>query len=234
MPAKSVDFRQDFLLEFTKEILKNTHFYIKIKVKRDENRIQREEIETGKTTEQKKEIKDIVIERIKQQQERISSLKKDGEIFKPFMERPQKKLSNVFQKTGPLKSQRNLEKISIKKPLIRSIEEPPLPSTVRDIRPTISGQINLGKLTPLARDPLVKTIESKGAGQPIIVTGLMGVKKTRFVLNQNEINGLIERFAQSSKIPFEEGFFKASYGGYIISAIVSMDTGSRFLISKMG
>jgi hypothetical protein len=109
-----------------------------------------------------------------------------------------------------------------------------LVKNVKDIKPVVSKTaINLGKLNPLLKDPFVKTIESNGQNQKVVVTGRMGRKNTSINLNKNEINSIIQTFSQTAKIPISEGFFKAAVGDLILSAIVS-EQNPRFIIKKIG
>ena len=123
----------------------------------------------------------------------------------------------------------------IQRPKILRIPELRLPPTVQHIRPTPTRrEIDLGKLNPLVKDPLVRTIECNGENEKIVVSGTMGRKNTSIVLGKEEIDGVIKKFSEEAKIPFEEGLFKAAVGRLILSAVVSDVTGSKFIIKKMG
>jgi len=114
------------------------------------------------------------------------------------------------------------------------IPEPKLPEEFQYLKPTPSGkEIALGKLQPLADDPNVQTIECEGPDKPIIVTGGMGRKPTATKLSDMEIEEVIKKFSEASKIPAEVGVFKVVVGRFIFSAIISEVVPSRFFIKKM-
>ena len=93
--------------------------------------------------------------------------------------------------------------------------------------------IDLGKLHPLIRDPLVKVIECNGPDEKIIVIGAMGRKNTKIILTKEEINNTINKFSEAAKIPVHEGVFKVVFGTLIFSAMISEVVSSKFLIRKM-
>ncbi len=226
----SKSFKNRFLLEFMREILRSTDTYIKLKVKHESKKpLPGEKFkDTGKTEEQKEKIKKLVTGKIKRDEEALKKMPPLEEEERMIPSRPLKKLDEK-EKLDKIKPQ-------LKVPILRTIEpfEPSIPHTIKDIQPVPRGKtLYLGKLEPLTRDPLVKTFESNGPNQPVVVTGMMGRKDTSIKLNQNEIQGLIKRFADEAKVPFEEGFFKAAVGNLAISAIISEATGSKFVITKL-
>lgn len=114
------------------------------------------------------------------------------------------------------------------------IPEYPLPQTVQNIRPIPSNiQLDLGKLNPLIRDQNVRAIECNGPDENIIAKGNIGAKTTNIILNKEEINQVLQKFSESSRIPMHEGVFKIVVGRLILSAIVSEVVGSKFIIRKM-
>lgn len=109
-----------------------------------------------------------------------------------------------------------------------------LPLRFQYLKPTSTKiDIDLRKLNPYVRDPLVGEIECSGANQKIIVSGTMGRKKTNLSLSREEIEDVINKFSEVSKIPVQEGLFKVVVGNYIFSAIVSNLITSRFVIKKI-
>ncbi len=102
------------------------------------------------------------------------------------------------------------------------------------LKPTPTNlEIDLGKLNPLIKDPLVKDLEVPGGNQNVIVSGMMGRKKTNIILSREEIEEIIEKFSKTAKIPVHEGIFKVVVGKLIFSAVVSNIIGSKFIIKKM-
>ena len=114
------------------------------------------------------------------------------------------------------------------------IPRPKLPQRFNYLRPVPTNlEIDLGKLNSLINDPLVKNIECNGAGQNIVITGTMGRKKTNIFLSKEEINEIVKKFSETTKIPVHEGIFRAVAGKLIFSAIISNLLGSKFTIRKM-
>lgn len=121
-----------------------------------------------------------------------------------------------------------------KQPATLRVPEPRLPPEFQHLRPTPTKQeIDLGKLNPLIQDPAVKTIECEAPDEKIIVTGNMGRKPTNITLTEDEINDVIDKFSEASKIPVNAGVFKVVVGNLILSAIVSEVTNSKFIIRKI-
>jgi len=119
-------------------------------------------------------------------------------------------------------------------PILR-IPETRLPPQFAYLRPTATreAELNLEKLNPLLYDPSVNVIESNGPDQVIIVRGAMGTKPTNIVLSKEEINEVIQTFSKKSKIPAKEGAVKIAFGRHVLSAIISDEYGSRFIIQKI-
>jgi len=113
------------------------------------------------------------------------------------------------------------------------IPEPSLPSHLEYLKPTPTNvEIDLGKLNPLIKDPAVRMIEVN-PDEKIKVIGTMGTRTTGIILTKEEIDGIIDKFSMSSKIPAEEGIYRAVVGKLILSAIISEVIGSRFIIRKI-
>jgi hypothetical protein len=109
-----------------------------------------------------------------------------------------------------------------------------LPPHIQYLKPIpVNKDIDLVKLNPLINDPKVKLIECEGEGQNIVVKGVMGVKKTPIILDKEEINDITQRFSRESKIPAQEGIFKVTAGRLILTAVISQTVGTKFIIKKM-
>ncbi|MBS3086782.1 hypothetical protein J4422_03715 [Candidatus Pacearchaeota archaeon] len=239
MPEQTSKTRQDFgkyiLLVFTKELIRNTASYQKLVIKEQSKKFSAEKKEAEKTVEteikenenavkqQKKQVQTIVKEKIKRDSQHLLQLKKRT------FEIPQSKEVNPFR---AFFAQRAPQKRAI--PPMPQIPELILPPTVQYLRPVpIPIEVNLKKLTPLVRDPLVRIIECNGPNENVVVIGTMGRKKTGTVLNKEEIDEIIKTFSEATKIPINEGIFKVVFGKLILSAIVSDVIGSKFIIKKM-
>ncbi len=225
----STDFKIRFLEEFTREILRGTESYLEIKIKErsKEPAIKEKFRDTSKTEGAKKNIKKLVSDKFQKDKEIFEGAKMDKKYWMPS-----KNLEELNISSTPYTHKKG-ERIRI--PKKSRFQEPLLPPTVKDISPVPSEKmIEVGKLAPLIRDPLVKVIEIEGPNQQVKVKGMMGNKKTPITLNEDEIKSTIKKFSDEAKIPFEEGFFKAAVGKLTISAIISRSKiGSRFVITKI-
>jgi len=201
----SQDFRRFFLLQFTREIIKNTKteaiFELQERIKHQDKEIQNK---IDKKEDDKKNV------------EKIKDILK-----KPINEIRTPKITHR-QKRNPISNQRILR-----------IPEPRLPPHLSYLKPYATNiKIDLGPLNPFFDDPAVNEIECRGENSDIIVRGRMGQKTTGITLNEKEINNIIDTISNSSRIPKEEGIFKAIIGKINFSAIIS-EHGSRFLIKKL-
>lgn len=206
----SKESRTLFLLEFTKQLIKNskTEDIFKLEKILEEREKEKEE----KIKERQSEIKEKLspskqtkeIEELEEQ-----TLEFPKFIAKPIITRPQV-------------------------PRVLRIPEPKIPPHLQYLRPIpTQAEINLNSLNPLLNDPKVKTIECLGQDEAIIVSGDMGRKPTNIILNKQEIDETIQAFSRASKIPYEEGIFRVVYGNLVFSAIISESLGSKFIIKKM-
>ena len=196
------------LLQFTKELIRNSGEGEILKLenilKDQSEEKEREIIEGRKLTK--------IVEKIKKPEEEFArSLEFDS--FKPLQRSKQVRRSNL--------------------PVLR-IPRPKLPPMFQYLKPIPTKiEIDLGKLNPLAKDPLVKSIECNGPNQNIIVEGTMGRKKTQITLNRREIDEVIDKFSKAAKIPVYEGVFRVAVGKFIFSAIISEIISSKFIIRKI-
>lgn len=208
-----------FFLEFTKQLIRNSGEDI-FELKNI--------IEEGKYTKKPLEREVILstpVEKIKKIIPRLSRKPKEAE----------NELRKIVKK-GDQEISRSLTKPPKRKiinPVLR-IPEPKLPPKFQYLKPIPTDkEIELDKLNPLVKDPMVKDIECNGPNQNIIVRGAMGTKKTNIILGRDDIDDIIERFSKATKIPVYEGVFKVVIGKLIFSAVISNVIGSRFIIKKM-
>lgn len=213
MPSQNLDSniseqkRKFILLEFTKELIRQSGGEI----------FKLEDILEGEGEgEEVKVEKKLVKANEKRSPEKIKISKKDDNLFK------QKPMLFAKPTIYP-----------IRRPVL-FIPKPKLPQRFNYLRPVPTNlEIDLGKLNSLINDPLVKNIECNGAGQNIVITGTMGRKKTNIFLSKEEINEIIKKISETTKIPLHEGIFSAVAGKLIFSAIISDLLGSKFTIKKM-
>ncbi|RLG10250.1 hypothetical protein DRN69_09340 [Candidatus Pacearchaeota archaeon] len=170
----------------------------------------------------KEETKDKIKEKIKEYN--LKEKKREKKEFN--LETIKKELKIPL----PKPQKRIVQKI----PSVLRIPEPRLPPKFQYLKPQpTSKEIDLGKLNPLIKDPLVKLIECDGPDERLIVQGAMGRKPTNIVLNKEEIDEIINKFSETSKIPVHTGIYRVVVGRLILLSIISEIIGSKFIIKKM-
>ncbi|MEX0920324.1 MAG: hypothetical protein WDZ69_01945 [Candidatus Pacearchaeota archaeon] len=236
----SKNFKEFFILEFTKELIRSTDKYQEILIKKEVREVLsfhelEKKLREKRERKEREKFGEIVHEKLKKDNERINRLKKEEPLQefafnkKPIKQRYLKPGKTELRKPHP-QSERTKQGIS--SPL--RIPELMLPKTVRHIKPQpLPGEVDLGKLNNLVKDPLVKEIECNGPDTKIIVRGAMGRKSTSIVLTKEEIDRIIKRFSEAGRIPISTGVFKVVYGSLILSAIISEVIDSKFIIKKM-
>lgn len=153
-----------------------------------------------------------------------------------FLERVKTKIPEITEKfPEPIQMQRQTRRVPVRVAPVLRMPETRLPPQFAYLRPTATTEteIRLEKLDPLLYDPAVSVIESHGPDQAIIVRGSMGTKPTDIFLSKDEITQIIQEFSKKAKIPAGEGAVKIALGRYILSAIISEEAGSRFIIQKL-
>lgn len=86
------------------------------------------------------------------------------------------------------------------------------------------------KIDSLLQDPQVRMIECS--------EGIVKVKRdgafeeTGFILSEQEVNAVIKKFSEKTRIPFEAGIFKATLANLAVDAIISDIIGTRLFIIK--
>ena len=115
-------------------------------------------------------------------------------------------------------------------------QEASLPATIRDLRPTPTfTQLDLGKLNPLLKDPTLSVIICEGPNKSINVKRAgEGNRPTQIILNEQEIQDVVQRFSQETRIPFSEGAFRTIVGSNLITANIFPDNKvQNFIITKI-
>lgn len=155
-----------------------------------------------------------------------------------FVEKVKTKIPEIAEKF-PEKTIQIQKQILMKRPVqvapVLRVPETRLPPQFAYLKPYASTEVelNLGELNPILYDPAVKVIESNGPDQALIVRGAMGTKPTNIILSKEGINEIIQIFSKKAKIPAKEGAVKIVLGNLILSAIISEEAGSRFIIQKL-
>ena len=229
-------FREEFLLKLVEELLRNTVAYHDAMMQNEVfHVIQGREKEKPKPRlipmaipvqlpEPKPvRIKTLIKQKIKDESKKVSDMKKTG-----LLHQLKKEAAEPFIPMKP-----KVVRPYVLPPVLQ-LPEPVLPETVSYIRPVATTQtIDLGRLNILVNDPLVKVIECNGDEKNIVVMGLMGRKATPIKLSKDEIEQVVGAFSDASKIPINEGLFKAAVGDLVISAVISEIVGIQFIIRKI-
>ncbi len=206
----SEEFKTFFLLEFTRKLIENSGTSEVFELK---NILKEEE-------EKQKELPKIIKRKIEEKEE-LLSLPQKKEFLNP-LPKPTIPKGNLYPTQG------------LEQNRVIRIPRPRLPPGLEYLKPVPTNmQIDLEKLNPLIKDPLVKVIECDGSDVNVLVRGTMGTKKTNIILSKEEIEQIIKKFSETTRIPIQEGIFKVIVGKLILLAIISEVISSRFIIKKM-
>jgi hypothetical protein len=234
--AFSDEFKKRFLLAFTKELIihskkKELMALQEIVKEPDLNKI----VESRETNEEKAVIiKPDSVEEIPQvsDEEKISVVP-----IKPIIqhfEEPQKQIQKPAPK--PVLPQRPVQKPAQRQRMERLyIPETRMPSNLEYLKPTYIENKTTSdweKLNPLIKDNAVRMIEVI-PDEKVRVSGSMGERTTNIILNAEEVNEIINKFAYVSRIPVSEGVYKVVVENLIFFAVISGVVGSRFIIQKV-
>ena len=104
---------------------------------------------------------------------------------------------------------------------------------VEPLSSSLPSGFSLNKLDFFIQDPRVTIIECPGPKKFLLTRTAGRTEITKLSLNNQEIQSIIEKFANVAKIPIMSGLFKAAVGNLVITAVVSDIAGSRFIITKI-
>ncbi len=96
----------------------------------------------------------------------------------------------------------------------------------------LSEEIDLGKLNPFIDDREVESIQCEGSFIPIKIVRKGELEDTDVSLDDREINGIINEFAEKTDARISSPVFKASFRNLKFSAVVSQYASSKFIITK--
>ena len=210
----SKEARGYFLLEFTKELIKN---YKSIEIYKLEELIKRK-FQQPSIEERKESRKEDIIKILNKKIEAESN----EEVLKLLKEPLKRPLQQIYTP------------IIQKSQSILTIPEPFLPEKLRDLKPTPNFEnLNLGKLNLFINDSNVLSIECEGSNKIIFVSGQMGRKPTDISLNPDEIKSIFNEFSSKAKIPITEGITKLAWGNLTLTAITSEQEGGQFILKKI-
>lgn len=216
----SQNFKRVFLLAFTKELIRHS-------AKKDILKLQ--SIIESREKEKKVEILNEPIKKLVREIKQIEAPIQEI-IKKPIEIQQIRRPISIEIKPRPIV--RQFTKPVARRPLF--IPEPKLPPHLEYLKPipTAGIEIDLFKLNPLIKDAAVRIVEVN-PDERVIVIGTMGTKPTDIILNKEDIDRVINKFSEVSKIPANEGIYRVVVGNLILSAIISETIGSKFIIKKM-
>lgn len=235
----SDEIRLKALLGVVKNLIKNSrnteifrlHEMIKENSSSIPEKITREEFIEKRREEIKERVKEEVKEKLdKEKSIKNESLEKNPGFFTSLVSGKQK----LFPRKVPeIKKEKYSPEFKVKRVL--KIPKISFPEHLQSIRPVASeaNLIDLGKLNPFVHDPNVSTLESDGENEPVYVAGSMGRKPTSVKLSRTEIEEVINRFSEVSRIPKSEGMFKVAVGKLLLTAMISSSVSPRFVIEKI-
>lgn len=203
LKEKSEEFKQFFLLAFTRELIKNAipEEFLRLEI---EEKIQKESI--------KEKTKRII--KASKKPLKLSSLEQIEAMTQPGFKPLPKSLGSGAPRRLMIPKQNFPTRLQYIKPV---------PSEVK---------IDLGKLNPLIQDPQIQSIECNGPDENIIIKTNVE-RKIDIVLTKEEIEEVINKFAEAAKIPKNEGVFRVAVGKLMLSSIISEVIGSKFVITKI-
>jgi len=94
------------------------------------------------------------------------------------------------------------------------------------------GELDLGKIIYLIRDPLITYIECSGEKQNVTIKKAGQTLKTSVILTKEEIMYIIKVFSEATRIPLADGLLNARYENLEISAVASEIISPSFIIKK--
>jgi hypothetical protein len=81
-------------------------------------------------------------------------------------------------------------------------------------------------------DPAIQSIECHGPGKPLVVMKQNKLNVTTTLLDAETIKSILTEVSQKTKIPLEQGLYKALLGTYIVTGVISDVIGDRFIIQR--
>lgn len=112
-----------------------------------------------------------------------------------------------------------------------------IPASLRfPARPLPAGEvagIRFGKLSPVIQNPSINVIECPGAGREIIIRTYNIRKPYPIVLSREEMQKLVEQFAEKAKVPIISGLMRAWIDKFMISATIVNNHVENFILQKV-
>lgn len=90
-----------------------------------------------------------------------------------------------------------------------------------------------GRISPYVNNPRVKSIEIPGPNKPVLIKQEGLTNTSSIVLDSTEIESILEKVSDITRIPLIEGPFKAIIENLLITAVYSKSLGSRLIVQKI-
>ena len=111
-----------------------------------------------------------------------------------------------------------------------------LPVSYENYSPSLSEdqivELGLSKIKFFAFDPLVLSVECQGPGRNLIINKSGKIQTSYFSLNKEEIEEIIKRISEKTRIPVISGVFRAAFSNFVFIAVISEFVGTRFVIER--
>ena len=138
-------------------------------------------------------------------------------------------LREVFEEHHKSHFSKHHRKIEHKREDIEQKKELPIPPT----GPQTNFNFNLGRVNPLIQDNSVTIIQCDGPGILLNINQNNEMRQIDLALNEQEINGIIQKFSIRSNQSITEPVFQAQVDDLKLMAIISKYTSSRFIITRI-
>jgi hypothetical protein len=140
---------------------------------------------------------------------------------------------------NPKPNEKQIQKTSTQDFQPSILNSPKQIENLKEIQPSETKNQNLNlkssKLSELLKalqNPSIFSVESPGPNKPALINNSGRIQTLGFSLTKKEIQEILEEISQKTKIPLTPGVFKAAFGNYILTAVISDYVGSRFIIQK--
>lgn len=110
---------------------------------------------------------------------------------------------------------------------------PTAPIAAPAIQPLTHREVvNLARIEQFLVDPAVLSVECTGPSKALLINRGGIIQATALALTANEINNIMNEISERTRIPLVPGIFKAIFGNYMVSAVISEFAGTRFILQK--
>jgi len=228
--------RLKVLIGFTRSLIlnsRNTEIFRLDEIVKEHSSLPLQKISRKEMEEKiKEDLKEKIKEEVKEKLAKEKLIIQEDKNEKLFNQSPHE-IKKDFFKSRPRVQLTKPAEFQVKRSL--KIPRVSFPPHLRSVKPFPSNNISmdLGKLNPFIQDSNVTSLESEGENEPVCVIGSMGRKPTNVKLSKREIDEVIHRFSEKSRIPKSEGMFKVAVGKLLLTAMISSSVSPRFVIEKL-